>query len=139
VLTHERLGRPLRLPPLITMSVFSRDSRTIAIASHDGSVGVWTGETYQTNVPPLKLDTEVTRMDFSPDGSILATTWGGWITLWDTRSWAKLKELEAYDNQILYIESSPDGRRLVSTAYDRPLNATPDFVCNAARRRMKRR
>lgn len=121
VLTHERLGGPLRLPSLITMSVFGRDSRTIAIASHDGTIRVWTGETYQTSVPPFKLAKEVTRIEFSPDGSILAAAWGGSITLWDTQRWAKLREFEAYDNQILYLEFSPDGGHLVSMAYDRPV------------------
>jgi WD40 repeat protein/serine/threonine protein kinase len=121
VLKHERSGAPLRLPTLISMSVFSQDSRTIAIASNDGTVGVWSGETYQTNVPPFKLAKEVTRLDFSPDGSILATAWGGWITLWDTRTWAEVREFEASDHQVLYIEFSADGRRLVTTAYDRPV------------------
>jgi WD40 repeat protein/serine/threonine protein kinase len=121
VIRHERLGAPLRLPSLISMSVFSRDSRTIAIGANDGTVGVWVGETYQTNVAQFKLAKEVTRLDFSPDGSVLAAAWAGWITLWDTRRWAKLKEFEASDNQVLYIEFSADGRRLVSTAYDRPV------------------
>src|SRR5262249_4788835 len=97
VLKHERLGGPLRLSSLISMSIFGGDSRTIAVASNDGTVGVWTGETYQTNVAKFKLAKEVTRLDFNPDGSILAAAWGGWITLWDTRSWAKLKEFEASD------------------------------------------
>jgi WD40 repeat protein len=121
LLTHGRLGDPLRLPSQINWAELSQDARTIAIASDDGTVVVRTGETYQTIATQFKLERGDTGGGFSPDGTILAESCGGWIFLWDTRSWAKLKEVEAYDKQILALGFSPDGRRLFTMAYDRPV------------------
>jgi WD40 repeat protein len=121
VLKHQRLGGLLRLPSEISVPSFSHDPRVIAIGSEDGRVCVWTGETYQTIGPRFKLSAGVTVLQFNPDDTFLAASWGGWITLWDTRSWTKLKEFQAHERQILWLEFSPDGRRLISTAFDEPL------------------
>src|SRR5215468_7627098 len=121
LLAQQPLGGRLEMPSPITWANFSQDSERIAVASEDGSVGVWTVKTSQLTTALLKHTNSVTRLEFSPDGKTLATTWGGWMTLWDTRSWVKLKEFEAYDSQILQIEFTPDGDRLISTAYDAPL------------------
>jgi WD40 repeat protein/predicted Ser/Thr protein kinase len=118
---HQRLGGALQVPGLVNASVFSRDPGTIALASDDGTVSVRTGESYQTIALQLKLPNSVTLLKFSPDGSTLAATWGGWITLWDTRSWTKLREVQAYDAQVLWLDFAPGGRRFVTMAYDRPL------------------
>ena len=121
LLKHQRLGGALQAPSLLNGSVFSPEPGTIALASEDGTVSVRTGENYQKIALQLKLPDSVTLLKFSPNGSALAAAWGGWITLWDTRSWTKLKEVQAHDSQILWLEFSPDGRRLVTMAYDRPL------------------
>jgi WD40 repeat protein/serine/threonine protein kinase len=121
LLKHQRLGGALKMPGLVNASVFGQDPGTMALASEDGTVSVRTGESYQDIAFQIKLPTGVTLLKFSPDGSRLAAAWGGWITLWDTGSWAKLKEFEAHDAQVLWLEFTPDGRHLVSMAYDRPL------------------
>jgi WD40 repeat protein len=121
LLGHQRLGGVLQMPGLVNASVFGKDPGTIALASEDGTISVRTGESYQTIALELKLPKGVTLLRFSPEGGTLAAAWGGRITLWDTRSWSKVKEFQASDTQVLWLEFSPDGRRLVSMAYDRPL------------------
>jgi WD40 repeat protein/serine/threonine protein kinase len=121
LLAQQPLGGRLEMPSPIYWATFSQDSESIAVASDDGSVAVWTVKTSQPIAARLKHPKYVTRLQFSPDGTTLATTWGGWMTFWDTRTWVKLREFEAYDSQILQIEFSPDGDRLISTAYDAPL------------------
>jgi WD40 repeat protein len=118
---HQRLGGVLPMPDLVNASVFGQDPGTIALASEDGTIRVRTGESYQTIALQLKLPKGVTLVKFSPDGSTLAAAWGGSITLWDTKSWTKLREIQAYDAQVLWLEYAPDGRRIVTMAYDRPL------------------
>ena len=121
VATRQQLGGSLRLSSNITWAAFSPDLLMIAIGSEDGAFGVWRVETSQPIIAPLKMAAIATKVEFSPDGNILATTWGGGITFWDARRWAKLKEFQAHDSQVLWIEFSPDGRRLVSAAFNRPL------------------
>ena len=121
LLRQQRLGGLLHVPSLITALAFSQDPGTLAVASEYHTVVVWTGTTYQTIAAQFKLPDGVTTTAFSPDGAILAADWGGRLDFWDTRSWAKLREIQAYDSQILSIAFSPDGRRLVTMAYDRPL------------------
>jgi len=121
LLGHQRLGGAFEMPGLVNASVFGQDPGTIALASEDGTVSVRTGESYQTIALQLKLPKGVTLLKFSPDGSRLAAAWGGWITLWDSGSWTKLKEFQADDTQILWLEFAPDGSRCVTMAYDRPL------------------
>ena len=69
----------------------------------------------------MKLGGDITRVEFSPDGQMLAIAWGDLITLWNPRSREKLREFKAHDGQVLQIAFSPDGRRLVSMAYDQAL------------------
>jgi WD40 repeat protein len=117
---HEPIGAPLQLPTPVIMPAFGPNPPTIAISSADGTVAIWTGQTYGTVGPRFKLSTEA-RLQFSPSGSLLAATWGGWITLWDTRTWTKVNEFQAFDHQVLGLGFSPDEHRLVSMAYDRPI------------------
>ncbi len=121
LLGRQRLGGALQMPGLVNASVFSQDPGTIALASEDGTVCVRTGANYQTVALQVKLPKSVTLLKFSPDNRALAAAWGGWITLWDTRRWTKLKEFQAYDAQILWLEFAGDGRRLITMAYDQPL------------------
>jgi WD40 repeat protein len=120
LLTEQPLGERLEMPSQITWAAFSQDADRIALASEDGSVGVWTVKTSQPIAARLKHAKSVTRLEFSPDGSTLAVAWGGWVTLWDTRSWAKRREIQAGDSEVLDLEFAPDGHRLVTMVYDRP-------------------
>jgi len=118
LLERRLLGGPLELHGLITQAAFSPDSNLIAVVALNGSLGVWTVEDSQPATPLITLPGEVATVAFSPDGGILAATYGVTLALWDTKSWAKLQEFKAQDNEILMLAFTPDGQRLVSAAYN---------------------
>ena len=117
---HEQVGSLLRVPMRIRWTVFSPDDQEIAMASMDGTVRSWKVETSEPVISSFKVKGDVTRTQFSPDGKILAVIWEGMIALLDAHSGAKLREFQAHDTQVLWIEFAPDGRRLISMAYNRP-------------------
>jgi WD40 repeat protein/serine/threonine protein kinase len=112
------LGGPFELPGLLTCAAFSRDPDIVAVASDSGSVGIWSVHDSRLLTPVVKLPQAVERVEFSPDGEILATTLGQTIILWDTRTWLEIRRFKAHDNQILEIAFTPDGQRLISSAYN---------------------
>jgi len=118
--TQQRIGSPLQVPATVRWAAFSPDVEHIALASADGTVSVWKLAN-AAQLASLKLPDDVTRVEFSPDSKTLAVAWGGSITFWDVSRQVKLRELKSHDGQVLQIEFSPDGKQLVSMAYDRPL------------------
>lgn len=118
---RERSGGLLRTPGRVTQAAFGRDTNVIAVGSHDGQVLVWkVGE--PRPITALKhLQYDVTGLDFSPDGKLLAVAVGFTVTLWETQSWSKNGEFDVSDTQTLSIAFTPDGKHLISTAYDRPI------------------
>jgi WD40 repeat protein len=119
--SYHALSGPLELPGRITHVGFSPDPNIIAVASIDGTVGIWTVQDARLVTPWIKLQRAVERVEFSPDGVILAASCGSMITLWDTKTWLKLREINAHENQILTLSFTPDGRRLISAAYNQSL------------------
>ncbi len=116
-----RLGVPLGMRSLILSSSFSPDNSNIALAMTNGIVDVWAIENSQPVNTSVKLNGPITKVEFSPDGQTIAIAWFGSIALWDFRRSPKIRELPMQDRQVLQIEFSQDGQRLVSMAYDRGL------------------
>jgi WD40 repeat protein len=73
LMLRKRVGGSLSVPSTVRWTVFSPDSRNIAVASSDGTVRVWAVENSQELTAPLKLDGDITRIEFSPDGQTLAS------------------------------------------------------------------
>jgi WD40 repeat protein len=64
---------------------------------------------------PLRHETYVIRVAFSPDGSRLASgDLAGNVKVWDARTGKKLHFFHAHDRQIWALAFSPDGRRLAT-------------------------
>jgi WD40 repeat protein len=120
VLKKERAGNSLEMSANVMWRVFSPDDRHIALGAADGTVGVWNVDTSEPLFSPVKIG-RVTRMAFSPDAKILAITWNGMITFLDPHTGARLREFQAHDNQVLWIEFTADSRRLVSMGWNLPL------------------
>jgi WD40 repeat protein/serine/threonine protein kinase len=118
---HRDLTGPLELPGRIMHAAFSPDSNLIGVSSFDGSVGVWTIADSRLMLPLIKMPRAVERLEFSPDGTVLAASCGGTILLWSTKTWLELREINAHENQILLLSFTPDGRHLISAAYNQPL------------------
>jgi len=98
---------------------FSPDGNTLASASEDGTVKLWTrqGEPLQT----LQHEGLVNYLAFSPDGNTLASAsmdgiMDGEVKLW-TRQGEPLQTLQ-HERRVNHVALSPDGNTLASASDD---------------------
>jgi WD40 repeat protein len=97
---------------------FSPDGKYLATGGRLLAVILWdvaSGEVVRT----FSLTDNSMSMDFSPDGSILATAGGREyeVRLWDVESGTLLHSLP-HDDQIAYIAFSPNGNLLAVPSFD---------------------
>jgi WD40 repeat protein len=98
--------------------VFSPDGRYLATGGRVPAVILWdvaSGEVVKT----FRLTDNAISMDFSPDGTILATA-GGYdyeVLLWDVESGNLLHSLP-HNDQLTSVAFSPDGRLLAVGCFD---------------------
>jgi WD40 repeat protein len=99
---------------------YSPDGRFIAAlvdsgsGSDQGDVSVFDGKSFNWIKTPAKGADSLwfTSPAFSPDGQILAASFGNQVTLWDTQSWQALASLPVSGRSG--ITFSPDGRLLTT-------------------------
>lgn len=97
---------------------FSPDSRFLASGGRVPSVRVWdvaSGELVST----LGLREGLMSVDFSPDGTILASTGGieHTVRLWDLEGRTLLRSLQ-HNDQLMKVVFSPDGKLLATGGHD---------------------
>lgn len=119
------------LPHVAAVSdvAFSPDGATLAAASIDDSVRLWSVED-QAQIGVLATPTSFRvgqSLAFSPDGILLAVGGeDGTVQVWDVPGEVELTTLRAYDDgPVRYVAFSPDGSLLVtggSTLRDSALN-----------------
>ena len=104
---------------------FSPDSKRLASGgSQDGQVRLWDVTTGKELALLIDVDTQVSMVRFSPDGTKLVssefvlrdTDRDGTIRIWDVEKHAQTATLTA-DNGLTDITFSPDGRLLASSEY----------------------
>jgi WD40 repeat protein len=128
VLTHKRLGRPLRgSSTSIWDLAFSPDGRILA--ANDGTgVRLWDVRTHR-RLRLLSAHTDdIGSLAFSPDGRLLASGGrDGAIILWDARGHSGFSQLLrppvaapplTYPHAVSSLAFSPDGRLLASGSND---------------------
>jgi WD40 repeat protein len=118
-------GESLRMFPGhrndVNIVAFSDDGSMLATAGDDGAARVWdpaTGEELWTFRGP-DPDGEVWGPSFSPDGSLLATSWPdqGMVRMWDLATGRMVREIGPW--QVNSVTSfSPDGGRLAIATWD---------------------
>ncbi|MDX2141181.1 MAG: WD40 repeat domain-containing protein [Chloroflexota bacterium] len=63
----------------------------------------------------LPSDYTIVHLKYSPDGSMLATTHGGVVTLWDASNWLQVATLNSNsDNDVIDMAFTADGNYLVT-------------------------
>ncbi|MEL7357876.1 MAG: AAA-like domain-containing protein, partial [Cyanobacteria bacterium J06560_6] len=96
---------------------FSPDGETLASASYDGTVKLWSIAGEQLETLSGHSD-EVYRMSFSPDGETLASASGdGTVKLWSIAG-EQLETLSGHSDRVHSVSFSPDGETLASASGD---------------------
>ncbi len=105
----------------LTKVAFSPDGRTLATASSDGTVRLWSVSSHQAIGSPLVVSTDSTSqksvdgLAFSPDGRLLATGGGdGVARLWDVAGRRRTGETSTHAFPIGDVAFSPDGHLLAT-------------------------
>jgi WD40 repeat protein len=115
---HDNLGDNDRgVNPTIVSISFSPDGKTIATASHDHTVKLWSLDGTLLNTLTKHTD-EVTSVNFSPKENLLASaSKDNTIKLW-TRDGKFLQSIPAHADRVNSISFSPDGKFLASASND---------------------
>lgn len=97
---------------------FSPDGRTLAVGSHEGSIGLWDVATGALRVTLSGHRKWVFRLAFSPDGKMLASGSGDRTArLWDTETGRLLATLNGHKDAP-FVSFSSDGARLATGSID---------------------
>ena len=122
------------------------DSRTLLVATADGSVLTWDARTGRERGPAIKVTSAaVSQLDVSPDGRLLATgDWAGHATLWDLRTHERVGDhFPKVPGTIPAVAFEPNGRLLITELgsasewpVDRP--TLQRFACRVAGRSLSR-
>jgi WD40 repeat protein/tetratricopeptide (TPR) repeat protein len=101
---------------------WSPDGTRLAVTHHGGGpVDVWdvrTGQLLLSRRAPGKFD-DPSGLDWSPDGSRIATGEGGMVQIWDAATGKAFLALRGHAGSFIWsVAWSPDGKRLASGGWD---------------------
>jgi WD40 repeat protein len=99
---------------VLTLAV-SRDGQIIASGDFGGEIIVWHGENCESLTKPIKADSkQINSVDFSPDGTVLATTGSndGMTKFWCTKTWQMQGDPIECDAYVYCVRYSPSGELL---------------------------
>ncbi|MEQ9379477.1 MAG: WD40 repeat domain-containing protein, partial [Pirellulales bacterium] len=113
---------------------YSPDGKLLAAAATDGTCRLYPADTYPNGEPAVVLERlvagengeglvrdkeEMTCCDFSPDGSMIATSSNNdLVTLWDVKTGALLHEFKDHQADAVCVQFSPDGKLLAGGYQD---------------------
>jgi WD40 repeat protein/uncharacterized caspase-like protein len=98
---------------------FSPDGQTIASASDDGTIKVWSFNTNRRLIAFSGGGGRITSISFSPDGQAIASAHEqNIVKLWRLDG-TLLKTLQGHNDKVTSVSFSPDGQLVVSAGWDR--------------------
>jgi len=94
---------------------FSRDSRRLVTASHDGTARVWDPATGREVRIFSEHTAKVSAVAFSPDGEHVASgSWDETVRVWNAETGQVTHKLPSQAGPIWDVAFSPDGQRLAA-------------------------
>ncbi|KAG2741428.1 WD40 repeat-like protein [Suillus brevipes Sb2] len=96
----------------------SRDGQIIASGDDGGEIIAWHGENGESLTKPIKTDSkQINSVDFSPDGTVLATgSYEGMTKFWCTKTWQM--QGDPIECAAYCIRYSPSGELLAIATYE---------------------
>ena len=101
-------------------TAISQSDSTIAVGYANGDLQLFS-EDGQRKIWELKgaHNGDIQRLDFSPDGSLLATAgFDNELKLWNTRDGSQRQSFDKHENVVHDVKFSPDGKYLATASYD---------------------
>jgi len=113
----------LTLPPFKSPTVdvvFSRDGTQLAIASQDGTIGIYDSNTGNMILEFIASPAGIQRIAFSPDGKRIASANQDGINVWDATTGKQLLTYSGHGEGVRSsgIAFSPDGKWIASSGND---------------------
>jgi WD40 repeat protein len=97
---------------------FSPDGKTIASASWDKTIKLWSRDGRLLRTLPGHQDA-VWSVSFSPNGQLLASaSRDRTVKLWRVRDGREIRTFRGYKNWVACVSFSPDGRQIASVGWD---------------------
>lgn len=117
---------------------FSKDGARVASACNDGTARIWDVES-GAELQRLVVGTDrVCAVCFDPSGALLATGYGdGSVRVWEIDGAARVRfHHKAHPSDCRWVQFSPDGATLASTAHDDDVIAFWDVATGRSLRRL---
>jgi WD40 repeat protein/tRNA A-37 threonylcarbamoyl transferase component Bud32 len=96
----------------------SPDCQTILTSGEDHTVRRWRAANGSPDGDPLRLETDVGRLCFSPDGATVLTVAYDTAQLWRGKDWIRIGEPKIHENGITVAAFSPRGEWMLTAGGD---------------------
>jgi|GEM_PF-6944173 len=102
----------------VKYAAWSPDGQWLASSAWDKSVRIWeavSGREVQVLLGHSGLNI---HLDWSPDGTLLASAGQDGVRIWNAQSGREIHFLNSHTEMVIYVDWSPDGTKLVSASED---------------------
>jgi WD40 repeat protein/serine/threonine protein kinase/Flp pilus assembly protein TadD len=132
--TRKRRAGPLRHDGMVNQVAFDRSGTRLLTAGSDGTARLWDATTGRPLGPALVHAGEVPTADFTPDGTVIATSdvlgRVSEVRWWNATTGEPLVgSLPRHRGYLSSLAFSADGRTLITVAARRPDGVAEDDLC----------
>jgi WD40 repeat protein len=97
----------------------SRDGKTLASGSRDGTIRLWNFESGKLGETLIACDESgAESLAFAPNSKIFASDYKHQICIWNVPSANPVATIDAHERDVQAVDSSPDGKVVASGGFD---------------------